>query len=431
MCMFMLISVTLVAVIFLGPILATSFPSLAERTEFFIHQEINESNDQLEQFQMKNEKFHPYQVQNLSNDNLPTLNSQRPAYQQQQHHDQQQQPMENPPLHMFMPSVLEPLSAAAKLQCPASILSFVINATDIKDECEGLRKAFDKTCGGHPSGKREKTDLGTRRRLSAFESIGSLNNDNRHKGSMRNPVRDYLKRRLDSLKHREVQDFHKLPRYEGAQLEDENVQPSVQEKKDEPISPSLPTSSLVLEESALNDSLTLHADLKDIAKAIEDITNHTEYEERGEEKHTHSGRKQKHEHTTAAEEHAEELKSTAVAVSAVINSPEVIETQACCRSILQVFHEECDSPEEEEFNDKRLFVIVLVIALCGLVKSLIRHFKLFWLPEAGGCILVGMFGGLFLRFLPSMDFGFQHDMFLRLMVPPIGKWERMKTFELN
>jgi hypothetical protein len=77
--------------------------------------------------------------------------------------------------------------------------------------------------------------------------------------------------------------------------------------------------------------------------------------------------------------------------------------------------------EEEEFNDKRLFVIVCVIALCGVVKSLIRHFKLRWLPEAGGCILVGMVGGLFLRFLPNMDFGFQHDMFLRLMVPPIGK----------
>jgi hypothetical protein len=29
------------------------------------------------------------------------------------------------------------------------------------------------------------------------------------------------------------------------------------------------------------------------------------------------------------------------------------------------------------------------MACCGVVKSLIRHFRILWLPEAAGCILVG------------------------------------------
>ena len=40
-----------------------------------------------------------------------------------------------------------PLHAADALQCRESVVSFVIYATDVKDECEGLKKAFDKTCG--------------------------------------------------------------------------------------------------------------------------------------------------------------------------------------------------------------------------------------------------------------------------------------------
>jgi len=62
---------------------------------------------------------------------------------------------------------------------------------------------------------------------------------------------------------------------------------------------------------------------------------------------------------------------------------------------------------------------VCVIALCGIVKSMIRHYKLRWLPEAGGCILVGVVGGIILHFLPHIDFAFHHEVFLRIMVPPI------------
>ena len=38
------------------------------------------------------------------------------------------------------------LPASDALECRASVVAFVINATDVKDECDGLRKAFDKAC---------------------------------------------------------------------------------------------------------------------------------------------------------------------------------------------------------------------------------------------------------------------------------------------
>jgi hypothetical protein len=425
-CVTVMVAASLVIFVFIGPLLGAAFPSLANRTDFFLHKDFNDGHErEREEFRQKNDQFqqHPIQQQAANNVDPGNINSviesHNPMDQQKQQQRQQEPQIENPPVHVS----IESLSAAEKMQCPASVLSFVINATDIHDECEGLRKAFDKTCGGHPTNTkekhtREKRGAGPQRRLSTLENIRSLNDSNAIKVTMWNPIRDYLKIRLDSLKHRETQET------QPDQVEDDNLEPVPPVEEDrKPISPSLPTSSLDVNDVTLNESLTLHTDLDEIAKAIDNINNHTMQESEdtyNEGKNPSSHKSQQYQ--TTAEEHAEELKSAAVAVSAVINSPEMLETQACCRSILKVFHEECDSPEEEEFNDKRLFVIVCVIALCGMVKSLIRHFKLRWLPEAGGCILVGMIGGFFMRFLPNMDFGFQHDMFLRLMVPPIGKF---------
>ena len=76
-------------------------------------------------------------------------------------------------------------------------------------------------------------------------------------------------------------------------------------------------------------------------------------------------------------------------VSSVLNDPSSVEARTCCTSILNVFHENCSVDEGDELSDSRLFIVVAVIALCGLVKSLIRHFQIRWLPEAAGCILVG------------------------------------------
>jgi flagellar motor protein MotB len=38
------------------------------------------------------------------------------------------------------------LHASDALECRQSVIAFVINATDGKDECDGLKRAFDKTC---------------------------------------------------------------------------------------------------------------------------------------------------------------------------------------------------------------------------------------------------------------------------------------------
>lgn len=327
----------------------------------------------------------------------------------------------------------EPKTAISKLECPAFVTDFIVNATDVKDECEGLTKAFDLTCNG--SHKKDRTKMarksppagGMRRRLSEFISATMYDSESSIKAST---FLQYSHVKIQQFKHKQQLNIKQLEHAERMKRRmlqgieenyqaEEAVQEDEEEEEDIPLSPSLPTANMEVNDELLNDALTLNTDLEDIAKAIEDINNATT------SVHSHSNdqnpnvpESEHHHHHQQTE--AEEL-NTAVAVSAVIHSPQVIETQACCRSILKVYHTECNTPENEEYNDKRLFVIVCVIALCGLVKSLIRHFKIRWLPEAGGCILVGVVGGLFLTFLPNLDFGFQHDMFLRLMVPPIGK----------
>ncbi|KAL7559481.1 hypothetical protein ACA910_010297 [Epithemia clementina (nom. ined.)] len=124
----------------------------------------------------------------------------------------------------------------------------------------------------------------------------------------------------------------------------------------------------------------------------------------------------------AAQEAASSSKAmldTAAAVSAVLNDPTSVEARICCTSILNVYHENCSPDDEEELSDRRLFLIVLVMALCGIVKSLIRHYRILWLPEAAGCILVGIASGYVLMFFPHHDISFDGHWFLRIMVPPI------------
>lgn len=304
----------------------------------------------------------------------------------------------------------EEKSAAEALQCPTSVIDFVINATDAKDECDGLRKAFDKTCGGeHEEGAKHYQ----RRRLSDIED--DYNRDSSWGlSTIKRLVRSITpqpRRRLE-LEETDVE-RENLEEVEGDDV-GEPAESNDEHKKKTPLSPTLPISSTHVSSEMAVNSLALNTDLEDIEKAIKEIGNATHSDPDG-----NSSNDSPHESKDSDESKAI---STAVAVSAVINNPDVIENQSCCRSILQVFHDECDSQEGEEYADRRLFIIVCVIALCGMIKSLIRHFKIRWLPEAGGCILVGMVGGLFLKILPNIDFAFSHDMFLRLMVPPIGKF---------
>ena len=121
-------------------------------------------------------------------------------------------------------------------------------------------------------------------------------------------------------------------------------------------------------------------------------------------------------------ESAEAIRTAVEGVQkSMMNDPKSVEARTCCASILSVFHEHCDPTTTgvEDYSDQRLLVVVFVITVCGMVKSLIRHMNVRWLPEAGGCILVGVLGYLLLQHMPHVRFAFDGDMFLRILVPPI------------
>lgn len=54
--------------------------------------------------------------------------------------------------------------------------------------------------------------------------------------------------------------------------------------------------------------------------------------------------------------------------------------------------------------------------MTDLTKIVCRFFQRYLLIS-----LTIVIGGICLQSVPHFDFGFEHDMFLRLMVPPIGK----------
>jgi NhaP-type Na+/H+ and K+/H+ antiporters len=310
-----------------------------------------------------------------------------------------------------------------------------------------LRKAFDKTCGGSAShepnptvaskdernagnskmlmNRRKLSMVGSDIALNAIESVKNmiprgqwekLNSSFRHsKVQKRRTMESSQENLVENTEDNNLQSQQQ--RQEQQQQQDQQQQKEENEKH---LSPTDPTSDEDVSENTIEGALLLNTDYL--------IVNNSTTEKDSIQGGQGENFEKRSNDENAVVNHAIHSKSNDIDSSSLTTTtttthvPETtISIQTCCRSILKIFHDECDTPEEEEFNDKRLFVIVCVIALCGVVKSLIRHFKLRWLPEAGGCILVGMFGGLFLRFLPNMDFGFQHDMFLRLMVPPIGK----------
>ena len=180
---------------------------------------------------------------------------------------------------------------------------------------------------------------------------------------------------------------------------------------------NLPTGQLHLTDKALEKTLLLQqeekvlSDLKKaaVANATDIIDNNGATPDPKEDAHAS----------------AKAVADTSELVHAVLNDPTAIEARACCTSILNVYHENCNTDAEEEISDKRLFIVVLIMAFCGMVKSLIRHFRIRWLPEAAGCILVGVASGYASSFFPHQDFNLSFDgnWFLRILVPPIGTFE--------
>ncbi len=349
-----------------------------------------------------------------------------------------------------MPVTGSVVHAADELLCRDSVLDYVINATDLKDECDGLTRAYTQTCDAHevddtqPSSnsrdrhRERRLEMETnpvihwqqklhqwsdyyRSWLSASVTTQALLNEN--EDSQINPLVNIYDLARRKLKAQEPEEIDKKP-------SGDSPPPTIAKKEKKPLSNlALPVNSKHVTEKTLTETLMLQQDNK-LMQAVANQTNIT---------------------VTEAQADAA-VSSNAVAeaadfVSNILNDPTSVEARTCCTSILSVFHENC-SPDEEELSDIRLFIGVGVIALCGLIKSLIRHFRIRWLPEAAGCILVGgtyecwlldvrnpslfhfltkfcpllffaVTVGYILTFYPHHDMSFEGTWFLRIILPPI------------
>ena len=73
----------------------------------------------------------------------------------------------------------------------------------------------------------------------------------------------------------------------------------------------------------------------------------------------------------------------------------------------------------------KLLSIITVLLVCGIVKSLLRYTNIQFIPDAGACIIVGIFVAFLIKLLygtPVDDkdkLSFDNDLFLRIMLPPI------------
>eukprot|EP00519_Triparma_laevis_P010357 CAMPEP_0182497350 /NCGR_PEP_ID=MMETSP1321-20130603/5834_1 /TAXON_ID=91990 /ORGANISM="Bolidomonas sp., Strain RCC1657" /LENGTH=708 /DNA_ID=CAMNT_0024701199 /DNA_START=50 /DNA_END=2172 /DNA_ORIENTATION=+ len=95
------------------------------------------------------------------------------------------------------------------------------------------------------------------------------------------------------------------------------------------------------------------------------------------------------------------------------------EKRICCENIKDTYHQRCDDDANGALSDQRLVVTLLCIVFCLFIKETIRLNEVTILPEAAGCILVGLFGGFILQFIPHFIFEFDEKLFLRILLPPI------------
>lgn len=404
------------------------------------------------------------------------------------------------------------LPASEALECRASVVAFVINATDVKDECDGLRKAFDRTCsvqqhstsnsggsggsngggqaaaGGNNYAQRRRRRLQERGKpqLSNLLSVtlrrelsnvvwhvkshvqrlrqwrwGDNDDDSENEtfrmqeeiwvaGAERMGTRHRILKAMDLIIEERRGEEEKPPQsiaeaIEGVpsgqkEEEDESATVQQQQKKEEPpppmISLNIPTAEKHISEETLNDALLLQeseegvntmasVDQQQQQQQPSEAEEGTEGSEATNDAQTlDEGAKTNAEAAVAAKdaaESAEAIRTATAAVKNIMNDPKSVEARTCCASILSVFHDHCDPTTTgvEDYSDRRLLVVVFVITVCGMVKSIIRHLNIRWLPEAGGCILVGVLGYVILSHMPHVQFAFDGDMFLRIMVPPI------------
>lgn len=94
---------------------------------------------------------------------------------------------------------------------------------------------------------------------------------------------------------------------------------------------------------------------------------------------------------------------------------------SCCESLRYSFDKYCE--EGQIITNMHLLLIAAVLLCCEMAKSLIKSHHLHFLPEAGGCVLVGVFVGLITNFVPFFvsvdDLSFDEELFIIILLPPI------------
>ena len=161
------------------------------------------------------------------------------------------------------------------------------------------------------------------------------------------------------------------------------------------ISLSIPTSEQHINDQVLNDALMLQESSNKEQKVTSsdgaNATSTQQHQQEGDKGPDGAAKNSYAEAARDASESAEAIRTATESVKNIMTDAKSIEARTCCASILSVFHEHCDPTTTgvDDYSDRRLLVIVFVITVCGMVKSIIRYFNIRWLPEAGGCILVG------------------------------------------
>lgn len=95
---------------------------------------------------------------------------------------------------------------------------------------------------------------------------------------------------------------------------------------------------------------------------------------------------------------------------------------SCCQFLKGHYDAYCN--DSEIVTNMHLLLIATILLVCEMAKSLIKFQKLHWMPEAGGCIIVGVLFGFIAHFLSPHSFkvddlSFSEDLFLCILLPPI------------
>jgi hypothetical protein len=78
---------------------------------------------------------------------------------------------------------------------------------------------------------------------------------------------------------------------------------------------------------------------------------------------------------------------------------------SCCQ-LLQSNYDRFCYKQSYAWSDSHLLIVTLIFLLCSLVSSFIEKMQIHWLPEAGGCILVGILCGFAIQVIPGRSITF-------------------------